>query len=433
MSKIGLVIQREYTAKVRNKTFILLTFLTPLVIIAMIAIPLWLSTFKNSEVQKIGIVDHTSLYKDVLKDTKQYDFIVLDNSNVNLKNTDSDSDSANRFDSYLIIDQPITKENNKITFVSDKQINTDLRKYVESNLESYIYDKKLNESGVENIQEIITDSKISVEVNTIKKTAEGEEMQTSGEFASAIGMVITMVIYMFIFFYGAQVMNSVVEEKSNRIVEILISSVSPMDLMMGKILAVALVGLTQMMIWIVMIGGAMAYFSLSATMFGSADATAVANPDGSAEMINEIMGIMQSFDWGLIISMFILYFIGGYLIYSSLFAAVGAAVDNQADTQQFMLPITLPIVFGLYAAIYSVENPDGPLAFWCSLIPLTSPIVMMVRLPYDVPAWQIILSLVILYASFVGVVYIASRIYRVGILMYGKKTNYKDLLKWIKQ
>ncbi|MGL4332658.1 MAG: ABC transporter permease [Bacteroidales bacterium] len=433
MSKIGLVIQREYTAKVRNKTFILLTFLTPLIFIAMIAIPLWLSTFKSSDVQKIGIVDHTSLYKDVLKNTGQYNFIVLDDSNVNLKNTGSETDTTNRFDSYLIIDKPITKENNKITFISDKQISTDLRKYVENNFESYVYDQRLNESGVDSIKQIIANSKIPVEVSTIKKTAEGEDMQTSGEFASAIGIVITMVIYMFIFFYGAQVMNSVVEEKSNRIVEILISSVSPMDLMMGKILAVALVGLTQMMIWIVMIGGAMAYFSLSATMFGSADATAIANPDSSAEMINEIMGIMQSFDWGLIISMFILYFIGGYLIYSSLFAAVGAAVDNQADTQQFMLPITLPIVFGLYAAIYSVENPDGPLAFWCSLIPLTSPIVMMVRLPYDVPAWQIILSLAILYASFVGVVYIASRIYRVGILMYGKKTNYKDLLKWIRQ
>lgn len=431
MSKIGLVIQREYTAKVRNKTFILLTFLTPLVIIAMMAIPLWLSTFKSSDVQKIGIVDHTSLYKDVLKDTKQYNFIILDNSNVNLKNTTSETDTAKRFDSYLVIDKPITKENNKITFISDKQINTDLRKYVENNFESYIYDQQLNESGVENIKEIIADSKVAVEVNTIKKTAEGEEMQTSGEFASAIGIVITMVIYMFIFFYGAQVMNSVVEEKSNRIVEILISSVSPMDLMMGKILAVALVGLTQMMIWIVMIGGTMAYFSLSASIFGSTDA--VAAPDESAAMIANVMDIMQSFDWGLIISMFVLYFIGGYLIYSSLFAAVGAAVDNQADTQQFMLPIILPIVFGLYAAIYSVENPDGPLAFWCSLIPLTSPIVMMVRLPYDVPTWQIILSLVILYASFVGVVYIASRIYRVGILMYGKKTNYKDLLKWIKQ
>lgn len=432
MSKIGLVIQREYTAKVRNKTFILLTFLTPLIFIAMIAIPLWLSTFKSSDVQKIGIVDHTSLYKDVLKNTAQYNFIVLDDSNVNLKNTGSGADTTNQFDSYLIIDKPITKENNKITFISDKQINTDLRKYVESNFESYVYDQRLNESGVDSIKQIIADSKIPVEVNTVKRTAEGEEMQTSGEFASAIGIAITMVIYMFIFFYGAQVMNSVVEEKSNRIVEILISSVSPMDLMMGKILAVALVGLTQMMIWIVMIGGAMTYFSLSATMFGSADAVA-ANPEGSAEMIGEVMGIMQSFDWGLIISMFILYFIGGYLIYSSLFAAVGAAVDNQADTQQFMLPITLPIVFGLYAAIYSVENPDGPLAFWCSLIPLTSPIVMMVRLPYDVPAWQIILSLAILYASFIGVVYIASRIYRVGILMYGKKTNYKDLLKWIRQ
>ncbi|MGL5786500.1 MAG: ABC transporter permease [Bacteroidales bacterium] len=431
MSKIGLVIQREYTAKVRNKTFLLLTFLMPLFFIAMVAIPLWLSTFKSSDVQRIGIVDHTSLYSDVLKDTDKYKFIVLDNGTTDLNAFPADGDTVNKYNSYLIIDAPITKEDNKLTFISDKQISSDLRKYVENNFESYIYDQRLNSSGVDNIKEIIANSKIQIDVNTLKKNAEGEEIQSSGEFASGIGMAITLIIYMFIFFYGAQVMNSVVEEKSNRIVEILISSVSPMDLMMGKILAVALVGLTQMIIWIIMIGGALTYFGLAASAFGSAEAVTAA-PETN-EMFGEVMSLLKSFNWGLILSMFIIYFIGGYLIYSSLFAAVGAAVDNQADTQQFMLPITVPIVFGLYAGIYSVENPDGPLAFWCSMIPLTSPIVMMVRLPYDVPVWEIIVSLIILFGSFIGIVYIASRIYRVGILMYGKKTSYKDLWKWIRQ
>lgn len=432
MSKIGLVIQREYTSKVRNKTFLLLTFLMPLFFIAMFAIPFWLSTFKSSDVQQIGIIDHTSSYSQVLKDTEKYKFIVLDNSVTDLNVITSNGDTTSKYNSYLIIDEPITKDANKLTFISEKQIPTDLRKYVESNFESYIYDQRLNSSGVENIKDIIADSKIQIEVNTLKKNADGEEIQTSGEFASAIGMVITLVIYMFIFFYGAQVMNSVVEEKSNRIVEILISSVSPMDLMMGKILAVALVGLTQMFIWMIMIGGAMAYFGLAASAFGGSP-EAVASVPESNEMIAEVMGMLRGFNWGLILSMFVLYFIGGYLIYSSLFAAVGAAVDNQADTQQFMLPITLPIIFGLYAGMYSVENPDGPLAFWCSMIPLTSPIVMMVRLPYDVPVWEVILSLFILYGSFIGIVYMASRIYRVGILMYGKKPSYKDLWKWIKQ
>ncbi|MGL5318567.1 MAG: ABC transporter permease, partial [Bacteroidales bacterium] len=266
MSKIGLVIQREYTSKVRNKTFILLTFLTPLIFIGMVAIPLWLSTFKSSEIQKIGIIDHTSLYNDVLKDNELYDFVDLRKDFAGSASEVMKADTGKQYNSFLIIEQPITKENNKISFISDKQINSELRKYVESSFEAYVYDQRLNESGVANIKEIISDSKIAIEVKTLKQTIEGNEMQTSGEAATAIGMVITLMIYMFIFFYGAQVMSSVVDEKSNRIIEILISSVTPMDLMMGKILAVALVGLTQMMIWMVMLAGAATYFSFTAGM-----------------------------------------------------------------------------------------------------------------------------------------------------------------------
>ena len=436
MSKIGLVIQREYTSKVKNKTFLLITFLTPFIMIAMMAVPLWLSTLKDDSAKKVGLVDYSGLYKDVLKNTDQFVFFNLEDENIQLNASDEKTEGA--YDAYIVINGPITKENNKISFISLKQIPVELRSYVEGNLEEYVYNQNLVNSGVSNIRDIIDNARVRINVDTIKRMDSGEEVSSSGEIAGVIGIFTTFLIYMFIFMYGAQVMNSVVEEKTNRIVEILVSSVSPVELMMGKILAIALVGLTQMMIWVVMIGAAFTYFGI---VFGltskGVDPSQLAGMSQMAQMpvnspVAEIFGVVAGFNWTLILSMFVIYFIGGYLLYSSMFAAVGAAVDSQADTQQFMLPITLPIIFALYAGIYSAQNPDGPLAFWCSLIPFTSPIVMMVRLPFDVPMWQVLLSVAILILTFILMVFVSAKIYRVGILMYGKKTSYKELLKWIR-
>ena len=224
---------------------------------------------------------------------------------------------------------------------------------------------------------------------------------------------------MFILMYGTMVMNGVVEEKSNRIVEVMISSVKPFDLMMGKIIGIGLVGITQLLIWIVLIGGVLASAGTLFPQSGMEDA-------GSPLDVN----LLLSVNWIEIVICFLLFFIGGYLIYASIFSIIGAAVDNAQDTQQFVLPVTLIFVFALYAGIYSIQNPDGPLAFWCSLIPLTSPIVMMVRIPFGVPIWQVLLSIAILYISIVLVVKFAAKIYRVGILMYGKKPNIKEVIKW---
>ncbi|MGL5732103.1 MAG: ABC transporter permease [Bacteroidales bacterium] len=436
MSKIGLVIQREYTSKVKNKTFLLITFLTPFIMIAMMAVPLWLSTLKDSSAKKVGLVDYSGLYKDVLKNTDQFVFYNLENEDIKLNAGDEKAEGA--YDAYIVINAPITKENNKISFISLKQIPVELRSYVEGNLEEYVYNQNLANSGVDNIKNIIENARVRINVDTIKRMDTGEEVSSSGEIAGVIGIFTTFLIYMFIFMYGTQVMNSVVEEKTNRIVEILVSSVSPVELMMGKILAIALVGLTQMMIWVVMIGAAVTYMGVAFGLTSKGvDPAQVAGMAQMAQMpvsgpAAEIFGVVTGFNWSLILGMFVIYFIGGYLLYSSMFAAVGAAVDSQADTQQFMLPITLPIIFALYAGIYSAQNPDGPLAFWCSLIPFTSPIVMMVRLPFDVPMWQILLSVGLLIVTFIGMVFISAKIYRVGILMYGKKTNYKELIKWIR-
>jgi ABC-2 type transport system permease protein len=282
-------------------------------------------------------------------------------------------------------------------------------------------------------------SRANIDIPTIKWGDDGQEKQGSAELAIAIGMISAFVIYMFIIIYGAQVMSGVVQEKTSRIVEVIISSVKPFELMMGKIIGIAMVGLTQFMLWVLLtltiifvggqfMGGNVDVESMQqANQMGMQSMAAAQNPEGIQKLFSMLSGI----DFVQIVILFIAYFLSGYLLYASLFAAVGSAVDSETDTQQFSLPLTLPIIFGIYAAIYSVQNPDGPLAFWCSMIPFTSPIVMMVRLPFGVPAWQIMLSLTILVLSFIGTTWIAGKIYRTGILMYGKKVSWKEMWKWL--
>lgn len=254
-------------------------------------------------------------------------------------------------------------------------------------------------------------------------------------------MISAFLIYIFIVVYGAQVMSGVVQEKTSRIVEVIISSVKPFQLMMGKILGIAMVGLTQFALWVILSIALVTVFSnvlgttLDLDSYQQAQSMGMTNSqlpmDGKNAEIAELVTSLHNFDFVQTGILFVLYFLGGYLLYASLFAAIGSAVDSETDTQQFSLPLTLPIVFAVYAAIYSAQNPDGPLAFWCSMIPFTSPIVMMVRLPFGVPSWQIVLSLGILLFSFIGSTWIAGRIYRTGILMYGKKTSFKEMLKWV--
>jgi len=262
--------------------------------------------------------------------------------------------------------------------------------------------------------------------------------EASAELATIIGMVMAFIIYMFILIYGAQVMSGVVQEKSNRIVEVMVSSVKPFELMMGKIIGIAMVGLTQFLLWVVLTVAIM--MGVSSIFGNDIDMSSVQKSTGMGQvgtqtMPAEIQGFITALngvDYVQLIVMFVIYFIGGYLLYASLFAAVGSAVDNETDTNQFSMPLMIPIMFAIYAGIFTAENPDGPLAFWCSIIPFTSPIVMMVRLPFDVPAWEIALSIGILVLSFIGSTWLAGKIYRTGILMYGKKVTWKELWKWLK-
>ena len=294
--------------------------------------------------------------------------------------------------------------------------------------------------NIENLKQIIEDSKVNFSIKTIKWDEDGSEKSTSAEVASILGMVLTFIIYMFIIMYGAMVMQGVMEEKTNRIIEVMISSVKPFDLMMGKIIGIGFVGLTQVFLW-----GILTTILVSVSIFffgGSTSPEEVMNAQMAAQGMNEIsagsseinlqiLEIFNSINFGMIGSCFVLYFIGGYLLYAALFAAIGSALEQQEDSQQFMTPIMLLMVFSLYAGIYSMNNPDGPLAFWCSMIPFTSPIVMMVRLPFDIPIWELLLSFALLFVTAVFIVWFSAKIYRVGILMYGKKPSIKEMIKWV--
>ena len=437
MSKIGLVITQEYKNRVAKKSFLVLTLLMPLLFVALIFTPIWLATLKDGEVKLVAVVDQTGKYESVFTDNDAYNFELIGDPIDSLRTSEKRSD----YEAIVVISNDLATTPEAVTIYSEKQVNIELKNFIEQGLSSFVEKEKLFSHNIPNIQEIIDESQANVHVNTIKWSEDGSEEISSSEVAIAIGMVFTMLIYMFIFVYGAQVMSSVVQEKTNRIVEVLICSVKPFELMMGKIISIALVGLTQFGIWLlltiglVVVAGQFLGGSINPETMVNVEqmSDAAAIQQASSELnFDNIMAMIMSVNPFELISYFIIYFIGGYLLYASIFAAIGSAVDNESDTQQFMLSVTIPIIFAIYAAIYGAQNPDGPLAFWCSMIPFTSPIVMMVRLPFGVPMWEKLLSVAILIASFIGTTWMSAKIYRTGILMYGKKPSWKEMWKWLK-
>ncbi len=423
MSNIGLIIKSEYLRRVAKKSFILLTFLVPFLFAATLFIPLWLSDIENGEVENVAVVDQVGKYKDALIDTSDFRFTFVEVQDVSVENMSS----FVAYDIVVLIENDLLNVP-AITMLSEKQVPLDLKRYVENSLEKYVEEEKITSYNIPNLKTIIKESQTEIAITTIKLNEDGSPNVSSTEVASGVGMLFMFLIYFFVFVYGTMVMNSVVQEKTNRIVEVIICSVKPFELMLGKIISIALVGLTQFLLWVLFI--AVLIFAGSNFIEVPATQPTLSSVDENA-MTQVLQGLM-SVNFVEIISFFVLYFIGGYLLYASLFASIGAAVDNETDTQQFVLPITIPILFAMYAGIYSIENPDGPLAFWCSLVPFTSPIVMMVRLPFGVALWEKLLSLAILVATFLLTTWMAAKIYRTGILMYGKKITWRELLKWIK-
>lgn len=324
-----------------------------------------------------------------------------------------------------------------VTVYSENTINLALKERIARQLSDTLTRARVASYGVPGLQKMMDDANVSVDLKSVKWNAEGDESQSSTEVALVVGLILAFLTYMFVLLYGAMIMNGVIEEKTNRIVEVIVGSCKPFQLMMGKIIGVALVGLTQLAIWVVImvvVGGVLS------AIFGPAALTAT-SPDGAAAMaaaaddfdMAAVMQAVSSVNYVYILVSFVFYFIGGYLLYASLFAGFGSAVDQASDASQATTPIIMIMVVALYAGMACIENPGGPMAVWCSMIPFTSPVVMMVRLPYDVPLWQLVLSIVLLYATAAACVWLAARIYRTGILLYGKKHSFKEIMRWIKR
>lgn len=429
-----IVIQREFMTRVSKKSFVLLTILMPFIFAALIVVPLWLSTIKDDAQRTVVVVDRTTHYLSAFKDDKSYRFVPAPAMLPEYRSDTTDVEAV------VNIEGDLSKDPKAVKIYSRKEVSADLLSYVTNVLNEQVRRDKLSAYDVQGLDNIIEDVQSTLEVSTVKWNDEGEESSSNTGIAIAAGFLFTFMIYMFVMSYGGMVMQSVMEEKTNRIVELMVSSIKPFQLMMGKIVGVAMVGFVQLLIWGVMLAAILGIcsvaFGLDAGAMAEAQGTMAAGAQGNMPAMdaadNEVLTALLNLPFAELGIMFVLYFVGGYLLYASFFAAVGASINAQEDSSQFIMPVVLIMVFGLYAAMYSVENTDGPLAFWASMFPLTSPIVMMVRIPFSVPLWQELLSLGLLYGTATLFVWISAKIYRVGILMYGKKPSLREMLKWLR-
>ncbi len=430
MSILTLIIKREFIAKVRNKSFIVMTFLSPLLFVGIALLVGYLSTLK-ADIKHVGIHDESGLFINEFKDNAEYNYSDLSTIDVKII---KDSIVAENLEGLIYI--PKIDDNNelqsKVQYISNESPGMSFVNQIESTIAAKITESNLKKANLDS--QAIQASTAKVSLNLEKATG-GESVRGLNEIKIAIGGLFGYLIMMFIIIYGNMVMRSVIEEKTSRIVEIIISSVKPFQLMMGKIIGTSLAGILQFLIWAViglaLMFGASAFLGADVGPGVAAGEAAAAGIEQNviATYISELMNLPIA----TILISFIIYFIGGYFLYSSFYAAIGAAVDNETDSQQFLMPIIMPLILGVYIGFFTVMNdPHGTVATVFSMIPLTSPIVMLMRIPFGVPLWQIALSISILIATFLGVVWFAAKIYRVGILMYGKKPTYREMIKWLK-
>jgi ABC-2 type transport system permease protein len=440
-SKIALIIEREYLTRVKKKTFIIMSIVGPLLMAAIMVIPVVLALTTKEE-KNIMVVDESLIFDQALKNTENLKFEFTPVPLASAKEVFKDG----HYDCLLYIHKDILTTTNGVQLYFKKQPGMSTVRYMEKAMEREVEQSKLEASGIDKVA--IESAKTSISLNTIKLDESGNEEKGSSELATIVGYIAGIMIYLFIFLYGVQVMRGVIEEKSNRIVEVIISSVKPFELMMGKIIGVALVGLTQFLIWIVLTAGIYSIGSVViAEQFGKQGPpgqsiekvmsdrmqTAPQSEDSfSQDDMKELQEVIGSINFPLILSAFLFYFLGGYLLYSAMFAAIGSAVDNETDSQQFMMPVTIPLVLSFVMSQVILNNPEGSIAFWFSIFPLTSPVIMMVRLPFGVPIWEMALSMSLLVLGFIFMVWLAGKIYRTGVMMYGKKVTYKELFKWLR-
>lgn len=441
MNKIKLIIAREYLTRVRKKSFIIMTLLGPLLIAGFISLAVWLSLSEEAH-HNVLVIDETEGHI-LNRQFESKDDVAFFYSDTNISD---EAFQASDYSLMLYINEKITI-NNKVILYYKKVPSFNTKSYIEHQVEKALERYKLSQNNISEETYAHIKTQINLVSHDVEDSANPEQNDYKHELA-AVGFFFAILIYMFIFMYGVQVMKGVIEEKTNRIVEVLISSVKPFQLMMGKITGIALVGFTQFILWTILTGTItivvqtlMFQDQLSpevvmqqqmSTQLMQNEAQAVLSQ--SMESQNEVLDLISRINFPLMLGMFMFYFAGGYLLYSSLFAAIGAAVDNDTDTQQFMLPVSFPLIFGFFIAQLTIQNPEGTAAIWFSIIPFTSPVVMMVRVAMGFDSgniWQLYLSMALLIGMFIFTTWLAGKIYRTGILMYGKKVSYKELYKWL--
>jgi len=436
MNHLPLIIKREYLTKVRNKSFLIMTVLSPLLFIALISVVAFLSQMNNDTVKQISVVDASNLFSESFKSTNEYKFVSLENVSVEVaKKLSKESKDYGLLYISNIKDDNVSQT--QIQFFSEDTpslgVISDLEKRIEKRLTALNYEKS-------NLDiEAIKASKVNITISQENFTGQ-KSSKIEGVLKLVFGGAAGYLLFMFIIIYGNMIMRSVIEEKTSRIIEVIISSVKPTQLLLGKIIGTSLAGITQFVIWIglgsILLTLVSAIFNIdfsqAQTPQQMAVNSAMQNPDLNMQ-VSEFMVAFYHLPITNLVIAFVFFFVCGYLLYSSIYAAIGAAVDNETDTQQFMLPVLIPLILAVYVGFFTViDNPHGSISTIFSFIPLTSPVVMLMRIPFGVPVWQQIVSLLILTGTFLIMVWFAAKIYRVGILMYGKKPSYKDLLKWIK-
>ena len=437
MSNISIIIQREFNERVRKKSFIITTLLMPLLMVALMAAPALIMQFSRGDEKRIAVIDESGLVAPRLESDEELRFEPTDLTTEEARRTLTD-----RF-GVLRIGGDILENPSDVKLYANSSSSLSVESSITDQIERILEAEKLKRYNIDNLQQILDEVKTTVTLQTFRndKSQEEETHAQSSTVATVTGYVLGFILYMFLLIYGQMVMQSVIEEKNNLVLEVMVSSVRPFDLMMGKILGIASVAVVQVAIWGVLIcgiGAAVMPHLMPSDVMASAQAMQQGMPDAAAasgmdpEMLQAVAAIT---DLGYIVRIFVcllLFVFGGYLFYSAMFAAVGSAVDNVQDASQLQTPITLPIILALLMMFAVIRDPNSQMAFWFSVIPFTSPIVMIVRIPYDIPLWEIALSLAVLYASFVGMVWFAAKIYRVGIFMYGKKPTLGELFKWVR-
>ncbi|SHI47332.1 ABC-2 type transport system permease protein [Tangfeifania diversioriginum] len=443
MNKTILILKQEYFKRVKKKSFIILTLLVPLLFVGMFALIILLSVNNDKQERTIAVFDESALFLGELEQDEYTKFHFIPKEEY----SELKSDLKNsEFYALLYIPENIYSAGTA-QLISAKQVPIELTEKIQRRLSQFIEKDKrqkvIDEAGIPDLDDRLAATQTSVKLNTLKISETGEATQSSSEVAFIASYAMGFIIYFFVFMYGSMVMRSVMEEKKNRIVEVIISSVKPFQLMAGKIIGTALVGLTQVAIWVVVgmivLTAMQSFFTpesaqqMGQSLMESRQSMGPAmNQDAAQSQVTAALEMVGNLNLGLILFTFVFYFLAGYLMYSSLLGAVGAAVDNDEDSQQMVLPITFPLIISIMLLFPIARNPEGPVAFWGSMIPFTSPVAMLARIPYGIPTWELLLSMFLLLLATLGAIWVAAKIYKTGLLMYGKKVNIKELIKWLR-